>query len=138
MPSQTNRPGIPPSCRNVRACSSRPLTVTRHTQWTRLHPLRLRLRSPYGSGRRRLSWPNHSLDASVAVPAAAPPTSAAPVITVRALTADERDHFVISPEQLASVDRRTIHGNGLGHHCLACGAACVSPAMPKLRSLTHA
>eukprot|EP00965_Chrysotila_dentata_P104641 3455598-Pleurochrysis_carterae.AAC.2 len=42
-----------------------------------------------------------------AAPAAAAPTSASStgtpsVSTVRALTADEKDHFVVSPEQLAS------------------------------------
>eukprot|EP00965_Chrysotila_dentata_P088863 2933712-Pleurochrysis_carterae.AAC.2 len=40
-----------------------------------------------------------------AAPTAAPLAGAAPVSSVRSLTADERDHFVISPEQLASVDR---------------------------------
>eukprot|EP00965_Chrysotila_dentata_P107212 3542226-Pleurochrysis_carterae.AAC.1 len=43
-------------------------------------------------------------------PASAAPTTAAPVAapvsSVRALTSDEKDHFVISPEQLASVDRQ--------------------------------
>eukprot|EP00965_Chrysotila_dentata_P081458 2689507-Pleurochrysis_carterae.AAC.1 len=34
----------------------------------------------------------------------AAPTAAAPLSSVRALTTDEKDHFVISPEQLASVD----------------------------------
>eukprot|EP00965_Chrysotila_dentata_P255046 6212081-Pleurochrysis_carterae.AAC.5 len=36
----------------------------------------------------------------------AAPTAAATVSSVRALTTDEKDHFVISPEQLASVDRQ--------------------------------
>eukprot|EP00965_Chrysotila_dentata_P124640 4120421-Pleurochrysis_carterae.AAC.1 len=47
-----------------------------------------------------------------AAPGAAPaafggqPPSAAPVSAVRPLSADERDHFVISPETLANVDRQ--------------------------------
>eukprot|EP00965_Chrysotila_dentata_P254110 6211764-Pleurochrysis_carterae.AAC.2 len=43
---------------------------------------------------------------AAASPAAAPATSIPSVSTVRALTADEKDHFIISPEQLASVDRK--------------------------------
>eukprot|EP00965_Chrysotila_dentata_P044314 1473350-Pleurochrysis_carterae.AAC.1 len=46
-----------------------------------------------------------------AAPASAAPTSASStgissVLTVRTLTADKKDHFVVSPEQLASVDRQ--------------------------------
>eukprot|EP00965_Chrysotila_dentata_P130154 4303169-Pleurochrysis_carterae.AAC.1 len=41
-----------------------------------------------------------------ATPADAPLAGAPPVSSVRPLTSDERDHFVISPEQLASVDRQ--------------------------------
>eukprot|EP00965_Chrysotila_dentata_P259870 6213711-Pleurochrysis_carterae.AAC.4 len=40
-----------------------------------------------------------------AAPASAAPT-AAPVSSVRPLTPGERDHFVVSPEQLARVDRQ--------------------------------
>eukprot|EP00965_Chrysotila_dentata_P012995 429083-Pleurochrysis_carterae.AAC.2 len=38
-----------------------------------------------------------------AAPSAASLTGAPPVCSVRSLTADERDHFVVSPEQLASI-----------------------------------
>eukprot|EP00965_Chrysotila_dentata_P062107 2057627-Pleurochrysis_carterae.AAC.1 len=41
-----------------------------------------------------------------AAPSAAPLTAAQPVSSVRPRTTEERDHFVISPEQLASVDRQ--------------------------------
>eukprot|EP00965_Chrysotila_dentata_P243006 6205181-Pleurochrysis_carterae.AAC.1 len=41
-----------------------------------------------------------------ATPAAAPLTGAPPISSVRLLTADESDHFVISPEQIASVNRQ--------------------------------
>eukprot|EP00965_Chrysotila_dentata_P077548 2559197-Pleurochrysis_carterae.AAC.1 len=45
--------------------------------------------------------------ATSAAPTAAPATSvSSSVSSVRTLTADEKDHFVISPEQLASVDRQ--------------------------------
>eukprot|EP00965_Chrysotila_dentata_P158771 5244220-Pleurochrysis_carterae.AAC.1 len=47
--------------------------------------------------------------ATRSTPASAAPTTAAPaaapVSSVRTLTADEKDHFVISSEQLVSVDR---------------------------------
>eukprot|EP00965_Chrysotila_dentata_P070493 2329836-Pleurochrysis_carterae.AAC.1 len=54
--------------------------------------------------------------ATHSTPASAAPTSAAPATqpstvasstgSIRNFTADERDHLVISPEQLASVDRQ--------------------------------
>eukprot|EP00965_Chrysotila_dentata_P113311 3744356-Pleurochrysis_carterae.AAC.2 len=48
--------------------------------------------------------------ATRSTPASAAPTTtapaAAPVSSVRPLTTDEKDHFVISHEQLASVDRQ--------------------------------
>eukprot|EP00965_Chrysotila_dentata_P084984 2805349-Pleurochrysis_carterae.AAC.2 len=46
------------------------------------------------------------------MPASAAPTAVpaavASVSSVRALTTEEEDHFVVSPEQLASVDRQLI------------------------------
>eukprot|EP00965_Chrysotila_dentata_P097924 3237587-Pleurochrysis_carterae.AAC.1 len=43
---------------------------------------------------------------AAAAPSSVSTTGASTVSSVRALTADEKDHFVVSPEQLASVDRQ--------------------------------
>eukprot|EP00965_Chrysotila_dentata_P204521 6182387-Pleurochrysis_carterae.AAC.2 len=80
------------------------LTFTHLSLWRRLRPLHPHLHSPL----RPLAPPRWDPRLVASTPFSAASTTAAPaaapVSSVRPLTTDEKDHFVISPEQLASVD----------------------------------